>query len=255
MIDIVVDGEQHISCGQLIQDAPHRPDITALVPLVALQQHLRASVLSRVYYRTMRLFLMGRPSEIDELDGWGLRESQCFVDCFVGICAEEDVFGFEVGVGVAVLMHEAHSPQNLSGEGLDVVRRVADEFVVFNDFVEWESEGFEDEAEMLVVVETFDVSDQVVLVMGITLAQLVYDFTFSFGRVDVFLHGFNHLTCRKVTFIAYVSSPRRPYNTLPNVPVPSTLITLYLWPNFWPFLNWKWGVLRRCRVEYDTELL
>ena len=67
MLIILVRREQHLTRYQLTYYTTYRPYITLLIPLCALQYHLRRTVLSRVYYRTVVIIVLGSPSKINNL--------------------------------------------------------------------------------------------------------------------------------------------------------------------------------------------
>ena len=71
---------------------------------------------------------------------------------------------------VANSMHKANSSKELSREGLDIVRRIADVLIHFNDIVERGSKRLKNQAIMVVVIQTLVVSNQMVFVFRVSSA-------------------------------------------------------------------------------------
>ena len=179
----------------------------------------------------MGVVFVGRPSEIYQLYLLAGRKEYPLVPplCLLeGGRAEEDVFGFEVGVRVALEGEVGDCLEELPGEGADVPVRETYKFIFLDKFVQGEAEPLEDDAVVGAVVEVLDVSDDVVVVEGVIPADLLDDGALGPGRVDVLLDRLYDLTLPKVTFIAYFLPSKSPSTTLPKVPVPSRAVTLYL---------------------------
>lgn len=65
MLQVVMGCEEQVSSEQLGEDAAETPDIARLTPVAALQDYLRSTILTGVYYRTVLLGFMSSSSEVD----------------------------------------------------------------------------------------------------------------------------------------------------------------------------------------------
>jgi hypothetical protein len=74
--------------------------------------------------------------------------------------------------------------------------------VLLDQVVEGQAEGFEDQAVELVVVERFEVANDVVLVGGVFFVEFLHDVAFRLRRLYVFGHWLYHLLPITSTFIA-----------------------------------------------------
>lgn len=202
----------------------------------------------------MPLAAVSGSSEVDELDSI-VAGQDIVLFIFELIGAEEDVFWFEVGVRVAVGVHEGDGLEELACEGLDHFDGVAVVVITLDDVVERGSQGLEHHAVILMMIEGLDELDDVAAVVMIRLVQRLHDVPLSLRRVHVFLDWLDDLHTAQLTFTANNSSLYRASSTRPNVPVPSNRVTRYLCPNFSPILNLKCGVVLRLRVEEEMELL
>ena len=231
MIEIVMHVKQQLPCYYLDQDAADRPHITEFIPLAALQDHFWASVLPGIYHLTVGVVFVGGPSEIYQLYLLARRQENTFISplgFLEGGRAEQDVLGFEVGVRVALKREVGDCLEELPGEGADMPVRETYKFIFFDKFVQGEPESLEDDAVVVAMVEVLDVPDDMVVVKGIIPTDLLDDGTLGPGRIGVLLDRLYYLTLPKVTFIAYFLPSKSPSTTLPNVPVPSRAVTLYL---------------------------
>jgi hypothetical protein len=68
VVDVVVDVEEKFAGEEFDEDAADGPDIAGLIPGLALEDDFGAAVLASVDGGTMGFVLVGRPSEIDQLD-------------------------------------------------------------------------------------------------------------------------------------------------------------------------------------------
>lgn len=201
---------------------------------------------------------MSCSSEIYKLDTSALRdEIGLTLTAFFkhGFATQENIFGLQVSVSVSGSMHKGNGFKELPCERLKVTRRKTEVVVLFDYIVEGGTQLFEDKTVVAIVVEALNISYQVVLVLGVSTAQVFDDWTLGLRRVNVLLHWLYHLTCLIFTFIAKKRPSYRPSTTRPKVPVPSKRVTLYLCPSFSPTLYWKCGVFLRFLVSGDTELL
>lgn len=76
---------------------------------------------------------------------------------------------------VPVSVHESCGLEQLPGKGLDVARRETDKFVLLDDVVKGWTQLLEHQDEVTAVVETLDVADQMVLVVGVSATQSFQD--------------------------------------------------------------------------------
>ena len=60
--------KEHLPRVQLGKDARHGPDVTLHVPLLAVQDDLRRTILTRVHYLSVVLLLIGRATEINQFN-------------------------------------------------------------------------------------------------------------------------------------------------------------------------------------------
>lgn len=158
-------------------------------------------------------------------------------------------------MSISASMHEGNTFEELFCEGLNMFWRESEVMILFDDVVEGRAQLLENEAIVTIVIETLNISYEVVLILRVSTAKVFDDRTLSLGRVNVLLHRLYHLTCLIFTFIAKKRPSYRPSTTRPKVPVPSKRVTLYLCPSFSPTLYWKCGVFLLFLVSGDTELL
>ena len=119
---------------------------------------------------------------------------------------QQNILKFKISMSVPMFVHESDCLEELSGKGLHMPGLKTFIFIHFGYFVERGAESFEDNAKVVIVVETFDVSYYVFLIMGIKMIQFFDNVSLCFGRLYILFDWFNHLTWPKVTFIAYLPS-------------------------------------------------
>jgi len=100
-------------------------------------------------------------------------------------------------------MYKSHRLKQLPRDSLNLTQRKTHIVIPLDDVEERGSKALEDQAVVVVVVEALEITYKMVFITRIPIAQIFDDCALCFGRVNVFLHWFYHLTCRKVTFIAY----------------------------------------------------
>jgi hypothetical protein len=119
MVDVVVDGEEEVPGGHLHEDAAQGPHVAGVVPPAALQDDLRSTVLPSINDAALRIPLVVGSSKIYQLDPGAFGEEDGLPIPFLlraRVRTEQNVFWFEVGVGVAAPVHEGDRLQQLSGE-------------------------------------------------------------------------------------------------------------------------------------------
>lgn len=156
-----------------------------------------------------------------------------------GFSSEQNIFRFEISVGVLVGMHESNSLEHLLDEGVDKVDGIATVPIFLDEVVERGSKRLKDHAVILMMIEGFVVPDDATLMVRVSLVEGLYNRPFRLRRLNVLLHWLNDLHIHQLTFTAYTSSLYLASTTLPKVPVPINRLTLYLCPNFSPILNLK----------------
>ena len=131
-------------------------------------------------------------------------------------------------MGVALEGEVGNCLEELPSERADVPVRKTYKFIFLDKFVQREAEPLEDDAVVVAVVEVLDIPDDVVVVKGVVPTDFLDYGALGPRRVGVLWDRLYDLTLPKVTFIAYFLPSKSPSTTLPNVPVPSRAVTLYL---------------------------
>lgn len=156
MLAILMGWKQQISAEQLNCDAPDRPYICEFVPLTALEDDFRRTVLPGADDGAVRLIKQGGSSEVDDSDFIALRHPQrlslvVLLDQFLFL--EQDVFWLEVSMSIAKFMHESNGFEDLSEEALNEFERKSAVVVLFDELIERGTQWLEHEAEMFLVVK------------------------------------------------------------------------------------------------------
>lgn len=121
---------------------------------------------------------MSCSSEIYKLDTSALRdEIGLTLTAFFkhGFATQENIFGLQVSVSVSGSMHKGNGFKELPCERLKVTRRETEVVVLFDYIVEGGTQLFEDKTVVAIVVEALNISYQVVLVLGVSTAQVFDD--------------------------------------------------------------------------------
>ena len=96
-------------------------------------------------------------------------------------------------MSVACLMDKFKRPENLKEELFDQIARKTFVFVLLYQVIQRASELFEDYAEMVSMVKRFVKFYYSIMIFEIFFVNLFDDVSFDFGRLDVFLYGFDDL--------------------------------------------------------------
>ncbi len=251
--------EKQLPWEKLGEDAAEGPNVAGLIPLTALQYYFGPTILAGVYHWTMILVSEGRSSEINQfytIAHWHqISLLSLLVFIFQVLRAKQYVFRLEIRMNKTNSMHEWHCLEKLSSEGLYEGHVVAFMVVFLKDVVEWGTECLKDDTVVAMMKKTFNISNDVVFIVWVASVQLFNYLRFGTRRFSVFFNWLNHLTSPTVTLIALRQRSYLPSSTLPKVPVPITLVILYLCPTRSPTLSRKCGVDLRLRVAGETDPL
>lgn len=196
VLRVMVGGEEKVASQQLQCNAPNRPHIGDLVPVTALENDLGRAVLPCADDCGVGLAEESGPTEVDDpdLERGGQPVGVALRGVLLQLLAlQQYVFGLEVGVGVAQPVQEPYAFEDLAKEVLDSPDGETAVAVLFDEFVEGESERLEDEAEVGAVVERALVPHNTLLIIVVTLIYRLDNLLFCFGRLDVLVHTADHL--------------------------------------------------------------